>query len=181
MYYHTSVLAHQFPNNRPTEYLKFENVIHAKFLIKKNYLYLGKQKLLYWRIPWKSSFWSKRWWGTVSNTFWKSNINTSVWILLSKFLARSSTVIISCDSQECCDLNPCWNENNTLNFSRCDMIWRKRICSNSLQVTHVNETGLQFAGIPLSPFLKMAVMFAVSQSSGTSPVLRDFLKILAYR
>ena len=57
------------------------------------------------RIPKKSSFWSKRCRGTVSKAFWKSNINTSVWILLSMFQARSSMVMISCDSHECCDLN----------------------------------------------------------------------------
>ena len=35
----------------------------------------------------------------------------------------------------------------------------------------------KLAGIPLSPFLKIAVMLALSQSSGTSPVLTDCWKM----
>ena len=48
------------------------------------------------------------------------------------------------------------------------------ICSWTLLVTDVSETGLQFSVRCLSPFLKIGATFAVSQSSGRVPVLTDF-------
>jgi hypothetical protein len=41
--------------------------------------------------------------------------------------------------------------------------------TSSLQDTDVRDTGLQFLGAVLEPFLKIGVTFASFQSNGTSP------------
>ena len=75
-----------------------------------------------------------RWWGTLSKAFWKSKMRTSICRPWSRFLAKSSTVIKSWESQEWFDRNPCWNEDKIWYCSRWFMICLNITCSNSLQV-----------------------------------------------
>ena len=60
------------------------------------------------RISWWSNFLRRRLCGTVSNAFEKSSNNTSVCFPWSKFLAMSSTIVISWLSHERPRRNPCW-------------------------------------------------------------------------
>ena len=56
----------------------------------------------------------------------------------------------------------------------------KIICSISLHVTDVNETGLWLAERLLSPFLISAVITAIIQPSGTEPISCDFFIYCCY-
>ena len=51
------------------------------------------------------------------------------------------------------------------------------ICSRSLLTTDVKETGLLFEAVLRAPFLKMGVMSASRQSSGTVLALREVWKM----
>ena len=56
------------------------------------------------------------------------------------------------------------------------MMVLERICSKMLQVTEVSETGLYFAGLFFSPFLKIGTTLAVFHSSGIEPVSTEVWK-----
>ena len=59
------------------------------------------------------------------------------------------------------------------------MILLTRICSMHLLIMQVREIGLSFAGLCLSPFLKIGATFASFQSFGTWPVWSDLLKMIS--
>ena len=59
----------------------------------------------------------------------------------------------------------------------CFMICFVRICSIGLQAIQVSDIGLYFAASDLFSFLKTGLIFAVSQSSGTTPESYHFLNM----
>ena len=57
------------------------------------------------------------------------------------------------------------------------MVCFVRICSIGLQAIQVSDIGLYFAASDLFSFLKTGLIFAVSQSSGTTPESYHFLNM----
>ena len=48
-----------------------------------------------------------------------------------------------------------------------------RTCTSTLQHMDISETGRCILGLHVSPFLKIGYTLAMSQSDGTTPVLRE--------
>ena len=115
----------------------------------------------------------RRWCGILSNAFAKSSTATSAWERLLRMAARSWDVMISYVSHERRLRNPCWVSTRRWCWSRWRMVCETMMCSVSLQQIDVKDTGRQFSGLALSPFLKTGVTSAFRQSLGTVPTSSD--------
>ena len=92
-------------------------------------------------MPYLSSFWRRRSWGTVSNAFEKSNIAKSICLPESKDVSRSCTVVMSWVSVEYPALKPWFRCVRIFCDSKWEMMWMKMMCSSVLQDTDVSEIG----------------------------------------
>ncbi len=87
----------------------------------------------------------------------------------SRLLTKLFIVSINRVLELCNFLNSCWNLFRILNKSRWSMMLLNMICSITLHVTHVSDTGLKFDGKNLFPFLNIDVICALFQFTGTLP------------
>ena len=74
--------------------------------------------------------------------FWPSRMATSIWDLELKEDNKSCVVVISCVSQLLPDRKPCWRFVRILWSSTWSRMCLQTMCSKSLQVIQVRETGL---------------------------------------
>ena len=89
-----------------------------------------------------SNFPSKPACNTVSIAFEKSRMATSIWDLEFKEDNKPCVVVISCVSQLLPDRKPCWRLVRILWSSTSSRMCLQTMCSKSLQVIQVRETGL---------------------------------------
>ena len=93
--------------------------------------------------------------GTVSKAFENSRMATSIWDLELKEDNKSCVVVISCVSQLLPDRKPCWRFVRILWSSTWSRMCLQTMCSKSLQVIQVRETGLLSLGAHVNGFFTL--------------------------